>query len=127
MIAPTARELLAEHARTQVRFLGPGRICGWYCVCGESGQAETRSAAIDAHRGHQADAILASPALDAIVAERIAALADDEAALNAVWDAMESHGHNGIECRPEKPMDYTAVYVIHALAAVLAERRSSDG
>lgn len=65
--------------------------------------------------------------LDAIVAERVAALAEDEAALNAVWDAMETHGHNGIECRPEKPMDYTAVYVIHALAAVLAERRPSDG
>lgn len=119
MSAPTTRELLAEVLHQHILF-GYGE-----CACGAL--MKERGKYSFEHREHLADAILASPAIDAIVAERVAALAEDEAALNAVWDAMESHGHNGIECRPEKPMDYTAVYVIHALAAVLAERRSSDG
>lgn len=98
------------------------------CVRGEGEECHTPECALFL-RDVPPDGLVAEYALDidALAAERIAALAEDEAALNAVWDAMESHGHNGIECRPEKPMDYTAVYVIHALAAVLTERRPSDG
>ena len=40
-------------------------------------------------------------------------------AIDAICDALDNHGHNGIDCRPDKPLDVTAETALDAALAVL--------
>lgn len=80
---------------------------------------------------HDVSAHLADALLPVVVAEKAAAVKaalspHDQRVMDAVWDALDEHGHNGIDCRPAKPMDCTVEHALRSLAALADDREGGE-
>lgn len=124
MTDTTAREALVEVLHSEIRVP----------VVGASGQVIAHDTLILAEGYAQllADALLASPALDAVVAERVAALAEDEEFIervNRVPHQAPVRGAGVTWTRPTRLFAGRApseiADVLRALAAALRERGQS--
>lgn len=123
---PTPRDLLAEmlYLRDHWRD-GKAASKSWWDALPD--HARTRYQ-------RDADHLLASPALDALVAERVAALAEDEAVVERMaerwWEneTGETDRWEDLDADEREAVVENSYILDHlrALAAALAERRPSD-
>lgn len=45
-----------------------------------------------------------------------------DASVEAAWDVLDDHGHNGFDCRPDNPLDVTAEAMIRAALPHIEKR-----